>query len=168
MRRLLLIGLAVLLAACSSATGRVRATTRTSAPVATATTTVTTTVTTTALRPTTTLHPIRGPVSAIGDSVMIDASSALRAAIPTIQIDAAVSRSAIPAPSIVATLAASGQLGPSVVVGLVVNGGVSADRINRVLDVARGRRVVMVTGHCPSSVARRAERDHPRHVHACA
>ena len=80
---------------------------------------------------------------------MIDATPALQAAIPTITIDAAESRSALPGPAILATLAAHGSLGPAVVVGLGSNGGMSARIVDEVLQIAGGRRVVMVTSHCP-------------------
>ena len=90
-----------------------------------------------------------GPVTAIGDSVMIDATPALHAAIPTITIDAAENRSALPGPDILANLAVHGGLGPAVVVGLGSNGGMSARIVDEVLQIAGGRRVVMVTSHCP-------------------
>ena len=80
---------------------------------------------------------------------MIDATPALHAAIPTITIDAAESRSALPAPPILATLAAHGDLGAAVVVGLGSNGGMSAQIVDEVLQIAGGRRVVMITSHCP-------------------
>ena len=80
---------------------------------------------------------------------MIDATPALQAAIPTITIDAAESRSALPGPDILATLAAHGGLGPAVVFALGSNGGMSARIVDEVLQIAGGRRVVMVTSHCP-------------------
>jgi hypothetical protein len=88
-------------------------------------------------------------VTAVGDSVMIDAMAALRAAIPTIAIDAAESRSALPGPDILANLAAGGALGAAVVVGLGSNGGMSSRIVDQVLQIAAGRRVVMITSHCP-------------------
>jgi hypothetical protein len=112
--------------------------------------TSTSTTSTSTIPPTTTTAPaLSGPVTAIGDSVMIDATPALQATIPTITIDAAESRSALPGPGILATLAAHGNLGAAVVVGLGSNGGMSAQIIDEVLQIAGGRRVVMVTSHCP-------------------
>jgi hypothetical protein len=110
--------------------------TTTTAPASTSTTT-------------TTLRPIRGAVNALGDSVMLDAAPALRQAIPTIVIDAAVDRSALPGPDLIAELARSGRLGSEIVFDLGTNGGFTLGVLNRVLDVAGGRRVVMVTAHCP-------------------
>jgi hypothetical protein len=88
-------------------------------------------------------------VTAIGDSVMIDATPALRAAIPTITVDAEESRSALPGPDILAGFAAQGRLGAAVVIGLGSNGGMSARVVDELLHAAAGRRVVMVTSHCP-------------------
>lgn len=115
----------------------------------TSTTSTSTIAPTTTTTTTTTAPALSGPVTAIGDSVMIDATPALHAAIPTITIDAAENRSALPGPDILATLAAHGHLGAAVVVGLGSNGGVSAQIIDEMLQVAAGRPVVMVTSHCP-------------------
>jgi hypothetical protein len=120
---------------------------RSASPTTETSATSTTESTPSTAAPTTTVFA--GPVTAIGDSVMIDATPALQAAIPTIAIDAAESRSALPGPDILANLAAHGALGPAVVVGLGSNGGMSARIIDEVLQVATGRRVVMVTSHCP-------------------
>ena len=122
---------------------------RSSRVAATATAGASPSTTTTSTIPTTTVPPRSGPVTAIGDSVMIDATPALQAAIPTITIDAAESRSALPGPDILATLAAQGSLGAAVVVGLGSNGGMSARIVDEVLQVAGGRRVVMITSRCP-------------------
>jgi hypothetical protein len=91
---------------------------------------------------------VSGPVTAIGDSVMIDAGPALRRTLPSVTIDAAVNRSAIPGPALLLTLARSGRLGSAIVIDLGTNGGMSAAAIGEMLDVAAGRRVVMVTSHC--------------------
>ncbi len=80
---------------------------------------------------------------------MLDAAPSLRAAIPTIVVDAAVDRSAIPGPDLLAALAHSGRLGSEIVFDLGTNGGFTLNVLNRVLAVAAGRRVVMVTSHCP-------------------
>jgi len=95
------------------------------------------------------VHTVKLPVTAIGDSVMIDAAPALRHAIPAITIDAAVNRSALPGPGLLYTFAKSGTLGRSIVVDLGTNGGISGSVIDTMLRIAAGRRVVMVTNHCP-------------------
>jgi hypothetical protein len=142
-----LIALLFVAAACSSssnAASHAATTTTTSAAATTTTSSPPPTSTTT-----TTLRPILGSVNALGDSVMLDAAPALRQAIPTIVIDAAVDRSALPGPDLLAALARSGRLGPEIVFDLGTNGGFTLGVLNRVLDVAAGRRVVMVTAHCP-------------------
>jgi hypothetical protein len=94
------------------------------------------------------VHVINDPVTAIGDSVMIDAASALRRALPGVTIDAAVNRSALPGPALLLAFAHSGRLGSSIVIDLGTNGGMSASVIDEMLQIASGRRVVMVTNHC--------------------
>jgi hypothetical protein len=94
------------------------------------------------------VHVVKSPVTAIGDSVMIDAAPALRTALPAVTIDAAVNRSALPGPGLLLALARSGRLGSSIVIDLGTNGGISALVIDEMLDIAAGRRVVMVTSHC--------------------
>jgi hypothetical protein len=93
-------------------------------------------------------HVVKGPITAIGDSVMIDAAPALRRALPAVTIDAAVNRSALPGPALLLALARSGQLGSAIVIDLGTNGGMSASVIDEMLGIAAGRRVVMVTSHC--------------------
>jgi hypothetical protein len=88
------------------------------------------------------------PVTAIGDSALLDAAPALRAQIPGVTIDAAVSRSALPGPGILTMLAMSGRLGRSIIFALGTNGGFSAALLDEVLRIAAGRRVVFVTNHC--------------------
>jgi hypothetical protein len=144
-----LVALVLVATACSSSSSGAR---RAASPISTGVASAAPSSTTTTRAPqptTTTLHPIHGAVNALGDSVMIDAASALRAAIPTIVVDAAVDRSAIPGPDLLAQLARSGQLGSEIVFDLGTNGGFTLGVLNRVLDVAAGRRVVMVTAHCP-------------------
>jgi hypothetical protein len=94
-------------------------------------------------------HHVHEPVTAIGDSVLLDAAPALRATVPGITIDAAVDRSALPGIDLLRSLAAAGRLGQSIVFALGTNGGISARIVNDVLEIAAGRRVVMVTSHCP-------------------
>ena len=140
----------VVVAACGSSAPRAHG------PAATTTTASTNATTTTTVirrrvahrKPRHAVTVVRGPVTAIGDSVMIDAAPALRATLPSVTIDAAVSRSAIPGPGILSDLARTGRLGASIVIDLGTNGGVSSSVIGEMLDIAAGRRVVMVTSHC--------------------
>jgi hypothetical protein len=93
-------------------------------------------------------HDIKRPVTAIGDSVMLDAVPALRRTIPAITIDAAENRSALPGPGLLLAFAQSGTLGRSIVIDLGTNGGMSVSIVDAMLRIAAGRRVVMVTNHC--------------------
>jgi hypothetical protein len=94
------------------------------------------------------LRKLRGGITAIGDSLMIDTAPALRAAIPGIDIDAAVDRSAIPGPDMLQQRLRSHRLGPDIVFDLGLNGGLTAKVLDRVIDIAGGRRVVLVTNRC--------------------
>jgi hypothetical protein len=94
------------------------------------------------------VHVVKGPVTAIGDSVMIDAAPALHRLLPAVTIDAAVNRSALPGPGLLLALGRSGQLGSSILIDLGTNGGMSASVIDEMLGIAARRRVVMVTSHC--------------------
>lgn len=86
---------------------------------------------------------------AIGDSVMLGAASALRAAIPGIEVDAKVSRQFGDGASIVQQRAADGSLPGTVVVHLGTNGSVS--RCDEMMETLAGHRVVLVTVFVPRS-----------------
>jgi hypothetical protein len=90
-----------------------------------------------------------GGVIAIGDSVMIDAQPSLLATIPGISVNATVSRQASEGIAILSSLASSGSLPRAVVWHLGTNGTLSAGEIAQVIQIAAGRRVVMLTDHCP-------------------
>jgi hypothetical protein len=93
-----------------------------------------------------------GGVTAIGDSVMLGASSALRAAIPSIEVDAVVSRQWDPGVATVQSDRGSGRLRPTLVVDLGTNGTVSAGQFDAMVRAATGtRRVVFVTVRVPRS-----------------
>ena len=80
---------------------------------------------------------------------MIDAAPSLRAVIPGITVDAAVSRQAADGVAEMRSLAASGRLGHAVVFHLGTNGTFSADELSQVLGIAAGRPVVVLTSYCP-------------------
>jgi len=89
-----------------------------------------------------------GGVTAIGDSVMIDAAAALRARIPGVNVDAAVSRQVGDGVASLSELAAAGQLGETLVWHLGTNGTFTAGDLDRVLRLAAGRHVIVLTDHC--------------------
>lgn len=89
-------------------------------------------------------------VSAVGDSVMLASAGGLLAALPGVQIDAAVSRSMWAGTGIVESLAAQGALRDYVVVGLGTNGPVDPGALQEVYDaVGPQRSLVLVTTFAP-------------------
>jgi hypothetical protein len=79
---------------------------------------------------------------------MIDATPNLRAVIPGIVVNAAVSRYANEGVAVVAQLLAAGQLGKSVVFALATNGTFTSSTFAQLAQLTRGRHLVMVTAHC--------------------
>jgi hypothetical protein len=93
---------------------------------------------------------IAGHVTAIGDSVMLDAAPALEADIPGIDVEAAVSRQWYAGILLAQQLKAQGRLGAIVVIDLGTNGPVSPQQFTAMMDVLAGAsRVVFVTVHLP-------------------
>jgi hypothetical protein len=91
-------------------------------------------------------------VTAVGDSVMLGASSALRHAIPSIEVDAVVSRQWDAGVATVGADRDSGRLRPTLVVDLGTNGTVSAAQFDALVRAAAGtRRIVVVTVRVPRS-----------------
>ena len=95
---------------------------------------------------------LAGHVTAIGDSVMLDAQPALEADIPGIDVEAAVSRQWDTGVALVQQLKAEGRLGAIVVIDLGTNGPVSLQQFADMMSVLSGAsRVVFVTVHLPPS-----------------
>jgi peptidoglycan/LPS O-acetylase OafA/YrhL len=91
-----------------------------------------------------------GQVTAVGDSVMLAAASALEAAMPGAYIDAQVGRQVQAGLSVVQTLAAEGGLRPIVVVGLGTNGPISAGQIRELRGIiGPDRELVLVNTFGP-------------------
>ena len=84
-------------------------------------------------------------VAAIGDSVMLAAAQPLRAALPGVYLNAAISRQMSGGLAAVRRLAARGQLRPIVVVGLGTNGAVTGGQIRQLrAEIGPGRWLVLV------------------------
>ena len=79
---------------------------------------------------------------------MIDATPNLRAVIPGIAVNAAVSRYADEGVAIVAQLLSAGQLGRSVVFALSTNGTFPSSTFAQLAQMTQGRHLVVVTAHC--------------------
>ncbi|SJN41820.1 Lipopolysaccharide modification acyltransferase [Mycetocola reblochoni REB411] len=92
--------------------------------------------------------------TAVGDSVMLASSEALRDVIPGIRVDAVESRQLGAGPDVVQAAQAQGGLGDLLVVGLGTNGVGGAESLNRIVEEAGpDRAVVFVTVHAERSWA---------------
>ena len=109
------------------------------APPSTPATTVPPTTTTT------TLGPIPGPVTAVGDSIMLDIQPELSVVLPGVTVDGLVSRQFDAGVGVVQADRSAGTLGRVLVVELGTNGPVSASAIDAMMQAASGvSRVVFV------------------------
>lgn len=140
-----------LAAGTSSTTGPVVATT---APPAASSPTSSAPSTTTATTPAGAgaLPPVSGPVTAVGDSIMIDMQTNLQADIPGINVDGQVSRQFETGIGVVQADRAAGALGSVLVVELGTNGTVTSGDIDTMMQAAAGvKRVVFVNVDVPRS-----------------
>ena len=93
-----------------------------------------------------------GPVSLVGDSVMVGAA-------PTVLeefgdraiIDAKVSRQAADITPVIERLKSEGQLGPTVVVQVGINGTVTEDNLRDISGAVEGRRLLLINARVPRS-----------------
>ena len=99
-------------------------------------------------RPTTLARIPAGGVTAIGDSVMLDAAPSLEAAIPGIAVNAAVGRQVNQGIALIAQLGSAGSLPKSVVFALGTNGTFDESEFNQLVQLTAGRHLVVVTAHC--------------------
>jgi hypothetical protein len=88
-------------------------------------------------------------LTAIGDSIMVDATPNLRARFPGLTIDAVAGRQVAVGIQAMLTLAWAGRLGDTVVIALGTNGPFSTSQFARIVALAGGRRMVMLTNYCP-------------------
>ena len=88
-------------------------------------------------------------LTAIGDSIMVDATPNLRARFPGLTVDAVAGRQVAVGIAAMQALAYSGRLGDVVVIALGTNGAFSSSQLDRIVALAGGRRLVMVTNYCP-------------------
>jgi len=91
---------------------------------------------------------VKGAVTAVGDSVMIDYQIPLQSAIPGITVSAGVSRQWSEGIAILSQLKAQNQLGATVVVALGTNGPITAQYFDQMMSILSGAsRVVFVNTH---------------------
>lgn len=92
------------------------------------------------------------PVTAIGDSIMLDAEPYLQQLIPGAVIDGKIGRQMAEAPELVARLREEGRLGDQVVIELGTNGPFSSKQLMSLLDSLQDvRKVVLVNARVPRS-----------------
>ncbi len=90
--------------------------------------------------------PIAGPVTAVGDSVLLDAQPQLAADVPGIRVDGVVSRQFEAGIAVVQADRVAGTLGRVLVVELGSNGPIAPDDVDAVVTAAAGvTRIVFVT-----------------------
>ena len=116
----------------------------TTVPVATTTTTTTTTAPV----------PVPGPVTAVGDSIMLDIQPELTADLPDVTVDGLVSRQFEAGIAVVQADRAAGTLGKVLVVELGTNGTVTPSDVDAMMQAAQGvTRVVFVNVCVPRAWA---------------
>jgi len=89
-----------------------------------------------------------GDITAIGDSIMVDAAPNLRSLFPGTAIDALAGRQVAAGLAVMQDLASQGRLQPNIVIDLGTNGAFTAVQLNRILSLAAGRHLVLLTNHC--------------------
>lgn len=90
-------------------------------------------------------------VTAVGDSVMADASQDIQELMPQAYVDAQVGRQGSAAPAVLRDLKAKGQLNKIVVLNLGTNGAMSTATIQEILETIGSRRqVYWITAHAPT------------------
>jgi hypothetical protein len=88
-------------------------------------------------------------LTAIGDSIMVDATPNLRARFPGLTIDAVAGRQVAVGIQAMLALAWAGRLGDTIVIALGTNGPFSSSQFARIVALAAGRKIVMLTNYCP-------------------
>jgi hypothetical protein len=119
-------------------------------PTTTSATAPTTTSATTPTTTTTAASVVPGPVTAVGDSIMIDMQPYLQTDIPGVSVDGLVSRQFETGIGVVQADRAAGTLGSVLVVELGTNGTVTSADFDAMMQAAAGvRRVVFVNLNVP-------------------
>jgi hypothetical protein len=93
-------------------------------------------------------HTYAGPVTAIGDSVMLDAAPVMQRLLPAIDIDASTDRAVDTGITELAAKSARGERSGAIVFHLGNNSSFRPSQVGHVLQIAAGRRVVLLTDHC--------------------
>lgn len=90
-------------------------------------------------------------VTAIGDSVMADASQDIQEIMPHAYVDAEVGRQGSTTPAVIKDLKAKGQLQKNVILNLGTNGAMDSQTINDILTaIGKDHQVYWITPHVPT------------------
>lgn len=90
-------------------------------------------------------------VTAIGDSVMADASQDIQEIMPHAYVDAEVGRQGNATPAVIKDLKAKGQLQKNVILNLGTNGAMDSQTINDILTaIGKGHQIYWITPHVPT------------------
>ena len=90
-------------------------------------------------------------VTAIGDSVMADASQDIQEIMPHTYVDAEVGRQGSATPAVIKDLKAKGQLQKNVILNLGTNGAMDSQTINDILTaIGKDHQVYWITPHVPT------------------
>ena len=90
-------------------------------------------------------------VTAIGDSVMADASQDIQEIMPHAYVDAGVGRQGSTTPAVIKDLKAKGQLQKNVILNLGTNGAMDSQTINDILTaIGKDHQVYWITPHVPT------------------
>lgn len=90
-------------------------------------------------------------VTAIGDSVMADASQGIQEIMPHAYVDAEVGRQGSATPAVIKDLKAKGQLQKNVILNLGTNGAMDSQTINDILTaIGKDHQVYWITPHVPT------------------
>lgn len=90
-------------------------------------------------------------VTAIGDSVMADASQDIQEIMPHAYVDAEVGRQGSTTPTVIKDLKAKGQLQKNVILNLGTNGAMDSQTINDILTaIGKDHQVYWITPHVPT------------------
>ena len=104
-----------------------------------------------ALTPTEVKQAQKLKITAVGDSVMADASGSIQKLMPQAYVDAQVGRQGSATPAVIKQLKAQGHLNKIVVLNLGTNGAMSQQTIDKILDIiGPDHQVYWLTAHVPT------------------
>lgn len=90
-------------------------------------------------------------VTAVGDSVMADASESIQQVMPHAYVEAKVGRQGSDSPAVIKSLKSEGHLNRIVVLNLGTNGPMTADTVNEIINaIGKGHQIYWITAHVPT------------------